>query len=88
MQKLVETFHLFCTQGLAGCPFDAMADEGTRFKVTFWVWDSAAPPANASATRGITLTKACPGTDTPYLCTQKDGTYACSGAQAICCPCC
>lgn len=69
-------------QGLAGCPFDPMAEEGTRFLVTFWVWDSASPPANATVARGVTLTKACPLDAAPYLCARPGGGYQCKGAGA------
>jgi hypothetical protein len=68
-------------QGLAGCPIDVMAAEGTRFDVTFWAWDTASPPLNASVTRGVTLSKACPAAAAPYLCADLGGSYFCSGGR-------
>ena len=67
-------------QGLAGCAFDPMAAEGTQFKIAFYVWDSGSPPLNASTTRVVTLSKACPASDAPNLCKDLSGQPFCSGA--------
>ena len=83
--------HHFGVKGLAGCAFDPMAAEGTVFPVTFWVFDGGAPVLNASVTRTVTLSKACPTAAAPNLC-GGDGSgnsggssstttgYYCSGA--------
>jgi hypothetical protein len=60
-----------------------MAAEGTQFQVTFYVWDSGSPPLNASVTRTITLSKACPASAAPYLCTDQSGQYFCSGGFPV-----
>ena len=66
-------------QGLAGCPIDLMAAEGTPFAVSFWVWDAGSPPLNASVERTVTLSKACPADAAPHLCQQDGGKHFCSG---------
>jgi len=72
--------HFKPSQGLAGCGFDPMAAEGTRTEITFWVWDSDAPPLNASATRVVTVSKACPAAATPHLCSDNNNKHFCSGS--------
>jgi hypothetical protein len=46
----------------------------------FYVWDSGSPALNASASRRVVLSKACPDAAAPYLCSGQSGQY-CSGAR-------
>jgi hypothetical protein len=37
---------------LAGCGINPAAAIGTQFNVTYWVWNTAAPPQNATVSAG------------------------------------
>lgn len=73
--------HRFAVHGLRGCSIDTLAQEGTQFNITFWVFDSGSPPLNASVVRTLTLASPCPGSEAPHLCEDARGQRYCSGGQ-------
>jgi hypothetical protein len=52
--------HQFAVKGLRGCVVSTRAAVGTVFPILFLVFDDAMPPANATATRFVTIVDPCP----------------------------
>jgi len=71
--------NFFDVKGLAGCGVDTWAKEGTQFTIPFWVWDVGTPTRNATVSRTVVITSACPSATAPNQCTDRTGKSFCSG---------